>query len=165
MSQSLFDEKVTWREISEQEDEYEVGGPFGDGRAPKRGVGDEPDVRIVVMIWQTDRDTQDTKDTQHVTEVKTIAFAMDEGKLVTNATGIGEQAQERQRWTATLRHRKVSRQHDGHLSEFKTGFPATGLAVSVDCAEDPAGFEIFTWSGRISFVREKRTADLTVSPG
>jgi hypothetical protein len=149
MSQSLIDEVVEVRDLPDGGREYTVSGPLGDQRAQKQGSGSDPDVHIRAMIWQTERDIGHSG-------TKTHAFAMSDATV---ATVSGEQ-----RWTATMTHRKSLRLTGQPLPEFDPTKPGTGLAVSVDCTDDPAGFEIFTWSGPIHFKVINGPADPTASP-
>ena len=87
------------------------------------------------MIFQTVRDIKG--------QGPKTAFAMSDGEV----EGCGEQRP----WIATMTPRKTGRVSGLSLPEFNHTKPATGLAVSVDCADDPPGFEIFTWSGPIHF--------------
>jgi hypothetical protein len=147
MSNSMINEVVKVHKKEGQPDEYTVTGLIGDQRA-QQGPGSVPDVHVRVMIWQTKRDIG-------LPETTTHAFAMSDANVVARN---GEPI----KWTATMTHRKFLRGFpDQELPEFDLNSRATGFAVSVDCTDDPAGFEIDTWIGPISF---EEVTNATVDP-
>jgi hypothetical protein len=155
MSNSMIDELVKVHTKNkgkpDEHKEYTVTGRIGDQGARQQGSGSVSDVCIRVMIFQTVRDIGGS-----ATDTHTHAFAMSEGKVVADSELINGQRP----FTATMTHRPVGREPDQpRLEEFDPDRRATGLAVSVDCTDDPAGFEIFTWSGPIRF-----ELDPTASP-
>jgi hypothetical protein len=125
MSQSQFDPVVT-----KSAEGYQVGGQLGRGSAPRIRLDGRRDVRISVMVWQTAQD-QD---------------AGEEGNTpVAIASGTGGQAEDAKRWTATI----TMHQKDTLKESLTPGRPATGIAVSVECADVQTAFETFTWADRV----------------
>jgi hypothetical protein len=127
MSQSLF-ERVT-----KSAEGYEVGGQLGNGSAPRKRPDGQRDVRISAMVWQTAKDRNEGDGTTPV--------AIASGPGAQDKTDLSK-------WAATITMHQ-SAPLTPLKGDLKPGCPATGIAVSVECADDQTAFETFTWADRV----------------